>query len=335
MKKKLFNAIKYILLLSLGVFIFWLVIRKLSWEEFISEIYALKWIWIILSIFLGIFSHISRAIRWNMLIKPLGHNPTVTNSFLAIMIMYMTNLVIPRGGEVVRCSVLTRYEKVPFTKLLGTVVIERASDVLALVFFAVLIVLSQLKVFSQFFIKNPGSKERLQDLLSTRNLIIAILTIIFGIVLLYIFRKAFKKTKVYKKAADIWNNFAEGLKTIARLKNKWSYIGHTLFIYIMWLLALYVVFLSYEPTRHLSIFAGALVFVMGALGMIAPVQAGIGAYHFMVASTLVLYGISQNQSVTFAIIVHSASNLSLFVLGFISLAVLPLINSRENNVNPS
>ena len=125
-------------------------------------------------------------------------------------------------------------------------------------------------------------------------------------------------------------SFAEGIKTITQLKNKWLYIGHTVFIYVMWLIAMYVVFFSFKPTSHLTIFAAMSAFVMGALGMIAPVQAGIGPYHFMVIETLFIYGIDKTDGKIFALIAHAAANVPLMFMGLISLIILPVLNRKYN-----
>lgn len=326
MKKKLLNILKYLIFLALGIVLFYYVYKDLGLERLKNDLRNINYWWIALSFIIGLFSHYSRAIRWNMLIKPLGYKPKTSNSFFAIMIMYLTNLALPRAGEVARCTVLTKYEKVPFVKLVGTVVAERASDVIALLFFAIIILLSQIGVFREFLISHPESKEKVALIFSRRNMMIVIAVLVATILLFIIFYKIFKKSRVFKKLVELFNNFIDGIKTILQLENKWAYIGHTVFIYAMWLIAMYVVFFSYKPTAHLSIFAAMTAFVMGALAMIAPVQGGIGPYHFMVMETLVIYGIAEPEGKVFAFIAHAAANVPLMLFGAISLIILPIVN---------
>ena len=332
MKKKVINFLKYIAFFIIGVLLFLWIYKKygIDWNELKNANY---W-WIVLSFLIGVSSHVSRAIRWNMLIKPLGYTPRTINSFLAVLIMYLTNFILPRAGEIVRCSVLARYEKVPFTKLVGTVVVERTTDVIALIVFATIVILSQIGVFNTYFQENPESQEKIAQLFSTSNIMLGLGALLLMLIITIVFRKFLKKTKIYARITQLLKSFLEGLKTISQLENKWIYIGHTLFIYIIWLLAMYVVFFSYEPTKHLTFSAAMATFVMGALGMIAPVQGGIGAYHYMVMSTLVIYGIAEKDGFTFAIIAHAAANIPLMLAGAISFMVLPIINrNKEQSIN--
>ena len=328
-KKVSLNAVKYLLFLAVGIFIFWLVYKDLEVEKLTSELQDLRWGWIVLSFFLGMFSHVSRAYRWNMLIKPMGYRPAALNSFLSIMVMYFTNLLLPRAGEVARCTVLSKYEKIPFSKLLGTVIVERTTDVLALAVFATLIIIHQFDIFSRFMNNHPEFQERFIQLLSMKNIFIFIGILVFLVIIFYVFRSSLRKTKIYVKIRDLIRNFVDGIKTIRKLEKTWLYIAHTVFIYFMLLVMLYVVFFSFEPTEDLSIFAGMLAFVTSGLAMIAPVQAGIGPWHFMVIETLFLYGLDRTNGQIFALIAHSATNLSLMVMGIISLALLPLINKNK------
>lgn len=329
MKSKLLNVLKYLGFLSIGVVIIWWIYRDIEIEELKTELKNIKYIWLVLSFLVGLLSHYSRAIRWNMLIKPLGYKAKISNLFMSIMIMYLTNLILPRAGEVSRCSVVAKYDKVPFTKLLGTVVAERASDVIALLFFATIILLSQISVFKEFLVTHPDSGDKVAKILSAGNIAIATGVIIALAILFVIFRRSFKETKFYKKIAELFNSFIEGIKAIAKVENKLAYIGHTVFIYIIWLVALYMIFFSFQPTEHLSLVVAMVVFIMGALGMIVPVQAGIGPFHFMVIETLFIYGIAKSDGRIFALIAHTSTNIVfLAIAGVLCLLILPVINTK-------
>ena len=285
---------------------------------------------------LGVLAQVSRAIRWNMLIRPMGYNPRLFNTFLSVLILYFVNLLAPRAGEVVRCSVLSKYEKIPFTKLVGTVFVERMADFVTLVMLAIVIIVTQLGIFVKFFEVHPDMKNKLEILLSVRNIVIGISGLLLLSVLYFVIRKYFRKkgsenkNTLIDRLKHIKYNIVEGIRSILKLENKWYFIGHTLFIFLMWLLMLYVVFLAYEPTRHLSIWTGMITFLMGGLAMLAPVQGGIGAWHFMVIETLFIYGIDKAHGKIFALIAHTTTNILYYMIfGIIAFVLLPILNNRK------
>jgi glycosyltransferase 2 family protein len=334
MWKKIFNIIKYIFFLAIGVLLFWWLYKDEPLKEYVNAFKNLNYYWISASIFFGVLSQVSRAIRWNMLIKPLGYSPKFYNSFLSVYILYLVNLIIPRAGEVFRCTMMSRYEKIPFAKLVGTVFIERMADFITLVILAILIILSQLRVFIGFFNTHPEMKDKLFSILSYRNLFLILLFLGLMLAIFLLSRRYFRKKKHESNSfafrlKSIKHNFIEGIKSIRKLENIWLFIGHTIFIFLMWLFMLYVVFLAYKPTSHLTLETGMITFLMGGLAMLAPVQAGIGAWHFMVIETLLIYGISRPDGKVFALIAHATTNLIYLVFGSIAMALMPLVNSIQ------
>jgi len=338
MKKWAINISKYLLFLAAGIFIFWWIYKDLPIEELKNAFENINYFWIIVSLMLGVLAQVSRAIRWNMLIRPLGYNPRFYNTFLSVLILYFINLLAPRAGEVARCTVLSKYEKIPFTKLVGTVFVERMADIVTLIILAVLIIATQLGIFVKFFNVHPEMKEKLVTLLSFRNIAVGITSLVILIVLYVLTRKYFRrkdkenKSILINKLKHIRYDIVEGIRSILKLENKWYFIGHTLFIFTMWLFMLYVIFLAYEPTRHLSIWTGMIVFLMGGLAMIAPVQGGIGPWHFMVYETLFIYGIDKAHGKIFALIAHTSTNIIYYlVFGMIAFILLPILNNKKSS----
>jgi uncharacterized protein (TIRG00374 family) len=335
MIKKALNILKYLAPLGLGILVFWWVYKDEPFSNYKSAFGSLNYFWIVVSVLLNILSQISRAMRWNMLIRPLGYKPKLVNSYFAVILLYFVNLLLPRAGEVFRCTILSRYEKIPFAKLAGTVFVERMADFITLMFLAVVIVLSQFGVFVSFFNTHVEVRDKLYSILSLRNLAIGIgavtaLILVFMMINMYVKkRQGNKGNNLAKRIRLIKQNFVLGIKSIAKLENKWLFLGHTAFIFIMWLFMLYVIFLAYGPTSHLSIQTGMITFLMGGLAMLAPVQGGIGAWHFMVYETLFIYGIDKADGKIFALIAHTSTNLIYIVLGLAALIVLPLINTRK------
>lgn len=335
MRKKLLNIFKYLIFLGIGILVFWWVYKDESMAQYKTTVRNLNYFWIVVSLFFSILSVISRAIRWNMLITPMGYKPRLYNSFLSVLIMYLINLLIPRAGEVFRCTILSRYDKIPFAKLAGTVVIERMADLVMLMILAIVIIASQLGVFFTFFNSHPDVKANIANLFSLRNMITAVLVISVLLVAFFVLRKYFRK-KTYRQKSRLSRriqllkrNFMTGIKSILQMEKKWLFIGHTLFIFTAWLLMLYVVFLAYEPTSHLSLEIGMITFLMGGLAMLAPVQGGIGPWHFMVYETLFIYGIDKADGKIFALIAHATTNLIYLVFGLLALLIIPLVNSRR------
>ncbi len=326
---KLFkNTVIYSLLLFVGLFLFWIQYRHLDWPTIKKGLVETNYFWICASVVLGLLSHFSRAVRWKMLIKPLGYDPKVSNIFLSVLVLYFTNLIIPRGGEVARCTILSKYEKIPASKLIGTMIVERIADTLTLMGLAVIIFIINIGVLQEFFRLHPEFGENFVKLLSLTNILLGVIVVIL-IVVIFFLLKPFRNSKFSDKINKIKREFKEGVKSILMLENRWYFIGHTLFIFLMWLLMLYVVFLAYPPTHHLTIWVAMFTFMMSGLAMLAPVQGGIGAWHFMVIESLFLFGINRSDGLIFALIAHSATSLIYLFWGSIALILFPILNPKH------
>lgn len=288
------------------------------------------WVW--MSLLIGVLSHISRAIRWNLLIEPMGSKPRLLNTFLSVMVGYLMNLVIPRMGEISRCGVLARYENISFARLIGTVVTERIIDILMLLLFTLIVVVSQFGYIISFLQKNPEISHKVVSMISSPYLIAAVLTALLSVILLW---KRIMATRLFKKA-EIWLlHLKEGLISFRYVKKKGALIFHSFFIWIMYYLMMYVAFFAFDFTSGLSPIAGLTTFVMGSFGMVAPVQGGLGTWHFMVKESLALYGISNENGIIFAFVAHTTMTLMLIVLGLLSLMTLPFVNRKGANDPPS
>lgn len=260
------------------------------------------------------------------MIEPLGHKPRLLNTFLALMIGYLMNLVFPRMGEISRCGVLARYEKISFTKLVGTVVTERIIDVIMLLLLTLIVIITQFGKIIQFLNNNPEIKSELMAVVSSPWFILGIVGLV---ILIYFFRRKIKHTAAFEKIHEIMQKFSEGLKTIKNMNNKGAFVFHTIFIWLMYYLMLYVVFFAFDFTSHLPAIAGLTTFVLGSYGMVAPVQGGIGAWHFMVIQALFVYGIDKADGSVFAFLAHTSMTAMMIVVGLISFLILPFINRRK------
>lgn len=331
MKQNITKTLKFLSFFILGVFIFWMVYK----DQDVSKIKnvlsnEVNYLWIVISLFLGLLSHISRTIRWNLIIEPLGHKPRLLNTFLAVMIGYLMNLALPRMGEISRCGVLARYEKIPFTKLVGTVVLERLIDVIVLLLLLLLVIVTQFGQVLGFLDNNPDVKDKLEKVIYS-----PVLLVFLGLMFLavWMLRHKIKRSAVVQKVLGVVNQFVEGFRSILKMKKVGAFIFHSLFIWFLYYMMLYVVFFSFGFTSNLPALAGLTVFVLGSFGMVAPVQGGIGAWHFMVIEGLTLYGVGKADGKVFALVAHGSMTILLIVLGLISLLVLPFVNEREEAGN--
>ncbi|MBK6283043.1 MAG: flippase-like domain-containing protein [Draconibacterium sp.] len=334
MKKTAIKILKFLIFFTLGIFIFWLIYKDQDIDRIKSVLKnEVNYFWVAVSLFIGLISHVSRTLRWGLMIEPIGHKPRFANTFIAVMVGYLMNMAFPRMGEVSRCGVLSRYEKISFTKLFGTVVAERLIDVLSLLLLLLVVILSQFGQMLSFIQHNPEIKQKLTSVFTSPYLIIGVVAIV---VVIYLFRNTFKQTSVFKKVVAILINFKEGFISIRSIKRKGWFWFHSAFIWFCYYLMLYAVFFAFDFTRDLNPIAGLTTFVFASFGMVAPVQGGIGAWHFMAIEALSLYGVSYENGVIFAFVAHSTSTVMIILVGLVSMMILPFINRREDVVdNPA
>lgn len=327
MKKVVIKTIRFLAFFALGIFIFWLIYKDQDIERIKSVLKnEVNYFWVGLALFIGLLSHISRTLRWGLMIEPIGHKPRFINTFLAVMVGYLMNMAFPRMGEVTRCGVLSRYEKISFTKLFGTVVAERLVDMVSLLILLGIVIAAQFGKMLSFVHENPEIEEKLISVFTSPFLFAALFLLI---ILFVVFRKAFKHTLIFKKLSEILKNFKEGFISIRSIKRKGWFYFHSVFIWTLYYLMLYVTFFAFDFTRGLNPIAGLTTFVIASFGMVAPVQGGIGAWHFMATEALLLYGVPRENGVIFAFVSHTSTTSMIIIIGLISLLVLPFINRRN------
>lgn len=321
MQKKLFNALKYTVMLGVGIFLFWLVYRNQfsNPEEMVRLKKAISHIhyrYILAAFIIMLLSNWSRAVRWNLLIQPLGYRTSDRNGFLAVMVGYFANLAFPRLGEVSRCVVLNRTNSIPVDKLVGTVIVERIFDFICLFIIVGLTLFLEFEKIKNFFVDNLQQKlgqGGFVGLLTLLNITIAIGVIIIGIALAYAFYRRYKSHKAVVKVTSLAKGLLDGMKTVGKMKKKWLFLFHSAFIWFLYYMMVYLCFLALSFTEHLGLVAALTVLVTGSFGFVMPVQGGIGAYHIAVASTLMLYGLTKEEGGIFALVAHTFQ-MSVFVL---------------------
>lgn len=291
--------------------------------------------WLGASVVLGVLAFISRAVRWVILMEPLGYRPSVRNTLYALQLGYFANLAIPRIGEITRCGALAGVEKVPFNALIGTVIVERVIDLVMLLFSMLLVAFLEYDMLKSFLAEKViGPMAGKFGFLTSPWFFIGLLLVI--ILTVVIMRKAGRERQnesaLVKKIRGISREVGSGFKTILRMKNNGWFLFHTLFIWFLYFLMTWVCFFCLKSTEHLNFDAGLFVLVVGGLGMTAPVQGGIGAYHYIVSQGLQLFGISSTDGIAYATLVHTTQTLLVVALGLWAMLML-FLQRRKNHAD--
>ncbi len=318
LKKIIFTALP----ISLGVVLIWYSISKLKPNDIIhikTSFSTANYWWVILSLFFGILSHLSRAYRWKFTLEPLGYKPRFANSVMTVLIAYIVNLVVPRAGEFARATGISKYENIPFEKALGTIVSERIADVIMLLTIIAVAFFLQSELLSQYLF---GGEALGPNYVLYTVIGLGILTFLF-------FRLIKKSNNIFvKKIQTFIHGLIQGVISIFKMKKKWAFILHTLFIWLMYLLMFYVVTFALPETTNLPLGAIIVGFVVGGLSM-AITNGGLGVYPVFVASAITLYGVDENPALAFGWIMWTAQTLMILVFGGLSFLILPIYNREK------
>lgn len=296
--------------------------------KIIADFQGADYWWIGLVLVLYFISNVSRTARWFMLIQPLGYRPKWANGFFTIMLGYFANLGFPRIGEVVRAGTFARYEKIPVDKVMGTVVMDRLADAATLL---TLIGLAFLLSFNDITnaIRQAQSANAADEAGGLPWVLIGVAALgILGVLLLLLFWQRLKQLALFQRIRSFLEGLKEGILTISKLERPFLFLFHSINIWLMYFLMTYVAFFAFEPTAHLGIIAGLVVFVFGALGIVVPSPGGMGAYQGLVVTALVfIYQINSAEAFSFANILFFSVQIGANVLfGLLALIVLPLLN---------
>ena len=321
--KKIKSLLKVILPLAVGFFFVYLSYNTTSEEDRIliySYIQKADLRFVMLSVFFGILSHLSRAYRWKYLLSPLGYQPRFINSVLAVLIAYIANLGIPRSGEILRATTLSSYEKIPFEKTFGTIVAERLVDLLILMGFVLTALVLQFDIIWSILSEKK---------ISTVQIVIGLAFVIIGYIIL---KKLFtlSQNPLIIRIKNFFWGLAEGIMSLKNMPNKGRFIGHTLFIWLMYLAMFYVVKWTVPETASLGMNAILPAFVVGGL-TISATNGGIGIYPFSVALVLAAFKISNESGLAFGWIMWTSQTLMIIVFGSLSFFVLPLVNRQQKD----
>ena len=296
-------------------------------DKVMSDFKTVNYFWILMMTFAFALSNLSRAIRWNMLMKPLGYKPRLINSWLTIILGYFANLGLPRIGEIVRVATLSKYEKLSPEKVMGTVVVDRIIDVISILIVTAIVLILEYDRIWGYFKEQMALGDKIQGFLSS-NLFFGFIAVLMLILILVItLRNKIGQSKLFLKIKELFIGFSEGIKTVSKLDKPWLFLLHSINIWFMYFMMMYLTFFSFEPTSHLSALAALTVFVTGGWGIVIPSPGGMGTFHLLVVAVLGMYGINGDDAFSFANInffsVQIGSNI---LIGILALIFLPIIN---------
>ena len=317
MNKKIKTTLKIALPLVLGIILVWYSLSKISFQELLQYFKNANYVYIFLGLLFGFLSHLSRAYRWKFMIEPMGYSLRISNSIMAVFAAYLVNYTIPRAGEIIRGSILTNYEGVPFEKGFGTIVAERIADMLMMVIIIIITLFLEFEFIYEFFSAR----------FSPFKLVIGSAILILVAVLFLIVIKR-SKSKFAVKIKTFVSGLIEGAMSIFKMKKKWPFIFHTFFIWAMYILMFYITTFSLEETTNLPLTAILIGFISASFS-IAATNGGIGSYPVAVYIAFSMFSIAKEPSIAFGWIMWSSQTLMIIILGGLSLIYLPIYNRRK------
>ncbi len=335
MKQKVLTILKYLFYLSLGAFFVWLSVRNINHENWVQIKHAVargrKWVILPVVTFLMV-AHFSRAMRWKLLMEPLGYRPSDTNAFAAVMIGYLVNAGAPRLGEVFKCTLLARYEKFKVDKLIGTILVERAVDLVCLFTVFLLAILLQGDIFGQmikdllltFFRDKTGH-------LSKEKLFIAIIGFVIFLLLFYFILKHLGHIDMVARIKRVIKNILHGLSSIRDLEHKRLFLFHSFLIWCMYWLASTAGLYALRETQYLGFSGGLTALAVGTIGIILTPN-GIGAYPLLIAQLLGLYGLNPDTTGNASgWLMWSAQTIIILIAGLICFLLISKFNKNKIN----
>jgi uncharacterized protein (TIRG00374 family) len=325
------SGLKFVFFLSLGLTLIWYSVHNFSAqdiEKLMEMVGGADKLTILYCIFIVMLSHFIRSLRWQMMIMPLGQTPRLSNIFYAVLTGFFFNLIFPRLGEIMKCSLIGKYEKISVDKLVGTMVAERIIDLCCLILVIILTIITQLSLVGDY-------TQELINAFSTKFKMSLVPILIFSTIILLIVGLVVKYLKNSNlrwviKIKTLLSGVLEGLMAIMKMKHKAYFLLYTIGIWFLYLASIRVGFPAIAGLAHLGWVPSLTILTFGSFAMIAT-QGGIGAYQLAVQKTLGLYGINALTGLAFGWLLWAVQTILMLVTGPISLLLLYLQRNKNNN----
>lgn len=320
MKKKISKGLSILLPLFLGVFLIVYQYNQFTAEQLTEMKGYFKnadYFYIYLSLIIAVFGFASRAYRWKFSIEHMGYTTSFKNNFMAVCIAYFMNLTIPRSGEITRAVIVKKYEGIPFDKAFGTIVAERIVDLILFFLFVLTAFILQFNILKDFILKTiPIEKLILFAAVGFTGCIIFVLLWIYS------------KWKFILFLKEKLGGLMEGMLSIVKMKKKWPFLFHSLFIWFTYILMFYVAIFALKETSTISLGAVITAFVIGSLA-IGFTNSGFGAFPILIAQIFLLYAIPETVGTAFGWLVWISQTALMLILGSLSFLLLPLLNKNK------
>ncbi|KQR69669.1 lysylphosphatidylglycerol synthase transmembrane domain-containing protein [Pedobacter sp. Leaf176] len=320
------SALKYIVLFLLGLGVLYFAFRGQDLNKIWQEIRNANFLWVAISTISVWLAHVLRAMRWRMLYQSINYKVSFWHTYHAVIIGYLANLALPRFGEIGRCSVILKTEKVPMFASIGTVITERLVDVLVLLLSGLLLLTFQYELVSDFLYNTlySSTADKIKSLNYFWIIGLFVLVVLLITLMSYLIRK-----KLGRKFLRVFVGLRQGFNSYRKLNNKPLFMIYTFGIWFFYWLSLYLAFSAFQITSGLGFNAAFTSLVFSSFAMIAPVQGGIGVFHWMVAQALVLYSVTFKDGLAYATIIHSSQLLLILILGGLSLFSVLLMSKNK------
>lgn len=331
MNKKILSSLKFIFFLGLGIFLVWYSIRNVeNFDEFKKSLVTAKY-WMIIPVFIIMsLSHLIRSLRWKLLMEPMGYNPSLPNTFFAVMIGYLANSAIPRLGEILKCTILTKYEHIPAEKNVGTIVAERAFDVLCLLSLFLLALIFEYDVVLAAYHKMQVTNTSQQHTNpSIGNYIkIALLLVAFAFIVWIVVKKKWQVFIV--KAKTILKGIGEGIMSALKLKHKYLFIIYSVAIWGLYVTGTWIGLYATSGSE-LGFGAALTCLAFASIGMIVT-PGGIGSYAILLSMVLEIYGVKKEIGLANGTIQWFAQFIIILLVGFVCVILLPIYNRKKQGI---
>jgi uncharacterized protein (TIRG00374 family) len=321
--KQIFRQMIRILLpLTAGLLLLWYLYRNQDLSGILQVIKkGVRYDVILFSLFFGLAANTLRGLRWSLLIDALGKRVQRRRAVFAVWGNYAINMALPRVGEIWRCGVMAKYEKVPFSKLLGTLFVDRMMDTLVVALLTLCLCVFNIGFFRNFFTENPpliiGTLYRLLSSGWTwTGLLLSVAACWFVFVKL-------KRLTVVQRITTVFGNIWEGFRSLWTIRHKARFVAQTFGIWVGYFLYFYLTFFAFDFMRDLGLRIALITFAMSSISVAVPVQGGIGVWHFMVIATLAAFGVERTDAGAFAMVVFAIQSAWVVLTGLFGIAALP------------
>jgi len=347
LKNPLQNILKFLIFLGLGLGILYFVYQNQNeayqaqcaldgvakadcslMQKVVNDFKSVHLGWLGAAFTAYLISNLSRALRWQMLLKSLGSSTRFINSFLTIMLGLFANLGFPRLGEVLRPVTLAKYEEIPVEKVLGTIVVDRTMDVLSLLIIVSIAFFLEFDTLWGYLSENMVSDKGGTGLLGNPIVLGILGSGLLGLVLIFIFREKIQATAIYGKVKQILLGFLDGILSIRNLEKPWLFIVYSVLIWAGYYLMFYFYMPAFGPTAHLGLTVALMTFVFGTFGIVIPSPGGMGTYHFLIIACLTLYGVNDGDAFSSANISFFATHFANILFGLAAVLLLPIVNKH-------